>query len=65
MGSGGKSSGLGVRRTVSLINLVNPFPSETEENVELDGLECIWTIGEPLAIETRCKWSQELYSLVL
>lgn len=53
MGSGGKSSGLGVRRTVSLINLVNPFPSETDENVELGGLECIWTTGEPLGIETR------------
>lgn len=76
LGSSGKGSGLGVRRTaLFLISSVKSlYLSESDERIELSGLERIFHL-QYLELSGQWerqqdqqpggKWSQDLYALVL
>lgn len=76
LGSSGKGSGLGVRRTVLLLisSVKSLYLSESDERIELGGLERISHL-QYLELSGQWerqpdqqpggKWSQDLYALVL
>lgn len=75
LGSSGKGSGLGVRRTALLLisSVKSLYLSESDERIELGGLECISHLQylelsgqwERQPDQQPGKWSQDLYALVL